>query len=514
MRKGKIMGKILSIAVASVMVVGLGGLATPTSLVLADDAVVTFADRNIEWAIRQMLDKPTGDIRQSDLERITGLDSVRQGVSDLSGLEYCVNLTTLYLHDNQISDISPLSSLASLTTLYLHNNQISDISALSSLANLTTLNLPGNQISDISPLSSLANLTTLYLNDNQISDISPLSSLANLTRLHLHQNRISDISPLSSLANLTTLELYGNRISDISALSSLTNLTALYLDENRISDLSPLSSLANLGGLKLDSNQICDISPLVDNIGLGEGKGVNLRYNYLDLTPGSQAMNDIQTLQNRGVDVIYEPQMVTPPDPNDVQVGVKAGDWIKIKYTITGLPAGQPHPKWLKFEFLSVEGTIATVLVTMGMSDGTEQRDTVSVNVLAGGAALGLSGLVIPANLTTGDTVYMTGYGNLPIEGETTRTYGGARRSVVHASLSQYGASLTYYWDKQTGVMVEASTTSTGTTATAKATETNMWEANPVWVQWWLWTVVAAVVAIVAGAVYLKRRKMRSGVSP
>jgi len=167
---------------------------------------------------------------------------------------------------------------------------------------------------------------------------------------------------------------------------------------------------------------------------------------------------------------------VSPPP----EVGVKAGDWIKIDYTVSGWPSGQPYPEWLKVEFLTVEGINITVCVTMHMSDGTEQSDTVPVIVGAGGGeAFGLSGFVIPANLTIGDSVYISGYGNVTLAGETTRTYAGASRTVVYASFSQYGTQLTYYWDKQTGVMVEASTTSGSVTATAKATETNMWQAAP-----------------------------------
>ena len=58
------------------------------------------------------------------------------------------------------------------------------------------------------------------------------------------------------------------------------------------------------------------------------------------------------------------------PAPPPPKVGVKASDWIKVDYTITNWPAGQPYPEWLKVEFLSVEGTNATVRVTMHMSDG------------------------------------------------------------------------------------------------------------------------------------------------
>ena len=53
-------------------------------------------------------------------------------------------------------------------------------------------------------------------------------------------------------------------------------------------------------------------------------------------------------------------------------VGIKAGDWIKLEYSFTGWPAGQTYPEWLKLEFISVEGTIATVRFTQHMSDGTE----------------------------------------------------------------------------------------------------------------------------------------------
>ena len=208
------------------------------------------------------------------------------------------------------------------------------------------------------------------------------------------------------------------------------------------------------------------------------------------------------------------------PPPQEGPVAIKAGDWIKYKYTITGWPAGQPHPEWLKLEFLSIEGTADSVKVTMGMSDGTEQSATVPVDVGEGsGAALGLSGFVIPSNLTTGDSVYMTGFGDIAIDGETTRTYAGARRTVVYASTSQDGVQLTCYWDKLTGVMVESSTTYTGITgtitATAKTTETNMWGATTAGMQWWLWVIVAVAIVALAIVVYrLKKRKTPTTSTP
>jgi uncharacterized repeat protein (TIGR02543 family) len=154
----------------------------------------------------------------------------------------------------------------------------------------------------------------------------------------------------------------------------------------------------------------------------------------------------------------------------EIQVGVKAGDWIKVEYMIIGWPAGLPYPEWVKLEFVSVEGTTVTALATTRISDGTEASDIVPMDL---GES---SGSVISANLTTGDSIYMAGYGDVKIEGETTRTYVGANRTVVYASFSQDETQATYYWDKLTGVMVELSLTSPGITAIVKATETNMWE--------------------------------------
>jgi len=202
---------------------------------------------------------------------------------------------------------------------------------------------------------------------------------------------------------------------------------------------------------------------------------------------------------------------VTASLPPGMQVGVKAGDWIKCTYAISGWPSGTPSPEWLKVEFLSVEGTNATVRVTMHMSDGTEQNATMPVDVVAGGETFqGLSGFVIPANCTTGDSIYMSGYGNVTIAGETTDSYAGATRTVVHASFSQYGTELTYYWDKLTGAMVEASVVSGDVTATGKATETNMWQAAPSFpIDPIILSVTIAIVIVIALAIFLVRRKKK-----
>ena len=144
------------------------------------DEEVIFPDTRLEATIRQAIDKPEGPISRSELEAITSLRyrppitaALSKFISDLTGLEYCTNLTDLNLSRTVISDVSLLASLTNLTKISLKWNEISDISPLASLTNLTKISLKWNEISDVSLLASLTNLTELNLASNKISDISP-----------------------------------------------------------------------------------------------------------------------------------------------------------------------------------------------------------------------------------------------------------------------------------------------------------------------------------------------------
>ena len=234
--------------------------------------VVNIRDNNLLKAINNQLGR--GEVLDSvtiaDMERLTTLNAQERDIFSIEGLEYAINLRTLYLYNNKISDISSLGNLTNLNTLSLYSNQISDISALRNLTNLTYLHLSKNQISDISVLKNLTNLTEMHISRNNIEDVSSLRNLVNFKILSIYNNQISDISAFENLTKLTSLELQGNQISDISALGNLTNLKELYLQNNQISDISLLSNLTNLKELHLSNNQISDISVLSNLTNLKE----------------------------------------------------------------------------------------------------------------------------------------------------------------------------------------------------------------------------------------------------
>lgn len=235
--------------------------------------VVVFPDPNLEAAIREAINKPTGDILVTDLLGLTSFTAHSRAIQNLTGLEYAVNLEWLDLTSNQISSMSPLAGLTKLQVLYLQSNQITGIFSLSSITSLQFLDLYNNQISDLGPLSSLGSLSSLNLGSNQISDIVPLVGLTNLTYIGLSSNQVSDITALSGLTNLA------------------------YID--------------------LSSNQVTDVSPLVANAGLDAFDYVRLEGN--SLTQDALCI-DIPALQARGVTVSFDGEcaggLVVFPDPN------------------------------------------------------------------------------------------------------------------------------------------------------------------------------------------------------
>lgn len=207
----------------------------------APSVVVNIPDANLEAVIRTKLVKPLGDITSDDMATIDILDCNFKDISNLTGLEYCSNITNLMLSHNNISDLSPVAGLTTLTYIGLGNNNLTSFSDLSGLVNLEGLSINDNNLTDISALSSLTKLQDLFFDDNNISDISVLSSLPALTDLFFDDNNVVNISPLSSLINLKIVGMDNNLISDIYPLTQNSGLGTgddVYMYNNPLSSTS------------------------------------------------------------------------------------------------------------------------------------------------------------------------------------------------------------------------------------------------------------------------------------
>ncbi|HOC72864.1 MAG TPA: leucine-rich repeat domain-containing protein, partial [Candidatus Hydrogenedentes bacterium] len=185
--------------------------------------LVNVPDPNLAAAIRQELSLPGGTpLTTAHLASLYWLNAVYEGIADLTGLEFAVNLRWLDLGANPIADVSPLAGAVSLESLGLYECALTDITPLAGLANLVDVNLRDNAITDITPLAGMTRIIALYLNDNALADIGPLSGLTGLIVLYLTNNHIQDVAPLASLAAMNELSLGGNHITSVAALASGT----------------------------------------------------------------------------------------------------------------------------------------------------------------------------------------------------------------------------------------------------------------------------------------------------
>lgn len=180
-------------------------------------------DPNLRAAVREALNLPAdAPVTLAAMQDLTDLGAGERGITDLSGLEFAINLTFLSIPYNPITDLTPIAKLKNLETIYMWGTSVSDITLLANLTTLRTLLASGCGIADISPLANLTQLTEVRLDHNKISDISPLANLKRLTHLELNRNRIIDVRPLAGLTQLKFLAIHDNRILDHSPLDALS----------------------------------------------------------------------------------------------------------------------------------------------------------------------------------------------------------------------------------------------------------------------------------------------------
>ena len=108
----------------------------------APDKLIT--DPIVEKAIREELEKPTGELTKADLEKVTVLDLGRNQLTDVKDLEKLAQLEFLNLNENKLTDVKDLEKLTKLEELFLHGNQLTDVKGLERLTQLKDLWLKDN----------------------------------------------------------------------------------------------------------------------------------------------------------------------------------------------------------------------------------------------------------------------------------------------------------------------------------------------------------------------------------
>ena len=166
--KGK---KILLGLVAGVLLVtlALGGY---TQMQKSGNDTV-FADKNLETALREEMQRPRGSVTAQDLASFKDrLNLSERNITNIEPLRHMKGIGILNLEKNQITDITPLGLLESVMVLGLGNNRISDLAPLQSCKRtLIGLSLSNNPIKDLKQLRPLSNLEILDISGVPITDL-------------------------------------------------------------------------------------------------------------------------------------------------------------------------------------------------------------------------------------------------------------------------------------------------------------------------------------------------------
>jgi hypothetical protein len=190
----------------------------------------------------------------------------------------------------------------------------------------------------------------------------------------------------------------------------------------------------------------------------------------------------------------------------DTTVGVKKGDWIEYQVATTGSPPEDHNITWARMDVTGVQGDAISLNVQTRFRNGTLLLENITLNLATG--VLG-DDFFIPANLSPGDKFYDIYQGNINITSVGQLAAGGAQRTVVSGATNQ----TTYYWDRQTGILVAATSNEPEYTMSTKTSGTNIWEPQILGLDLTVFyaliiAIVIVVVAIVAILVW--RRKMYS----
>ena len=215
------------------------------------------------------------------------LDLSNRGITDISVLSKCSNLTSVNLSGNDITDITPLMDIQYLSHVDLSNNSVTDLRPLMGLTSLKYLNVANNGVTTTVPLGANTSLNELYLDNNPINNFTGLRKLKNLISLSLTNTGIGpgDLENFKLLSKLLTLNISDNpnmtgeayeQLRDIIPKCEITHSDLVYtftFDGNNIasdttmldlpgrgiSDLSPLMKLGSLQYVNLSNNNISDL---------------------------------------------------------------------------------------------------------------------------------------------------------------------------------------------------------------------------------------------------------------
>ena len=195
-----------------------------------DPAFLQYVKDNIDT-----VDTPSGqkDGKLSKAERdgVTGISINNKNCTDLTGIAYFANLTTLDCSDNKLTRLD-MSGNPALSTLSCQHNELEELN-LKDNANLTELNCSYNKLTTLD-VSKNAKLSALRCYNNGMEELN-LGDITHLTLLQCEDNNLTELD-VSKNPYLKELVCRENKLRRV-VIGKKYSLTTLYLRGNPLTSL-------------------------------------------------------------------------------------------------------------------------------------------------------------------------------------------------------------------------------------------------------------------------------------
>lgn len=225
-----------------------------------NENTITFTDPFLEEAVKASLSlSPSEDVTEENILELRFLEWYYGNITDLTGLEYAINLSKITLTGNNISSLQPLVNLENLTSIGLSNNPIA-ISEVLLLENVLELDLSGNHYGEeINKLAKYSNMTNLWLNDCGLTNIDFVQDMEELIWLRVMDNQITSLNSLSS-NSLTGLWATNNALTTLEDVSNFGSLRGIFLEGNQLESIDVLQNVATLERIYAHNNNVSSVN--------------------------------------------------------------------------------------------------------------------------------------------------------------------------------------------------------------------------------------------------------------
>lgn len=349
--------KILLVALCSTAGISAASAVESDQVPINSD---TFPDPAFsDWVEQQDADED-GFLSESERDAVTNMDLRKQGIQDLTGLEWFQSLEKLNCSENDLVELEiidfpalqsltcnenprletlTLSDVPELEHLYCFHSNLSELD-LHDVPNLTYLAWGGSPLEELD-LSENPNLHTLHVLGGNLTH-ADLSHNENLDTL-LWNHTLIETLDLSHQTNLTYLNCTDNQLTSLD-LSNNPKLETIYAGKNkllaiRIPDgIEPFCDLTEQRPAAFDLPAgengflLSDLVPWMDTDQVSQLNGAVLEGNRIQLDSPNQAITYRYTDGAAELDAA-----VTVTGENDWQVPLHIDSWTY------GEPAAQPQ---------------------------------------------------------------------------------------------------------------------------------------------------------------------------